>query len=128
MEEQDWVYLCGVSQEKEADVIVALLAQEGIPSFKKYPEAGGYLKVAYGLTAGVDLYVPGALREKALELVQEPLGTSPEEFDFEQPEFSKETEAEAEVDDPPSTSNSAYKIVLAGLLVGVVLILLARHF
>jgi hypothetical protein len=125
MVEQDWVFLCGVNQDKEADIIVALLQQDGIPSHKKYPEAGGFLKIAYGLTAGVDIYVPEALRKKALELVQESLVNSLEEVDFDDLSLSiqeNEMDQEYEITNP----KSSFKILLWGVFIGILLIIMAR--
>ncbi|TGE32445.1 hypothetical protein [Desulfosporosinus sp. Sb-LF] len=68
---ENWSFLCGVSQDLEADIIIGLLKQEAIPAIKQYPEAGGFLKIAYGLTTGVDLYVPKESRHTALQLIEE---------------------------------------------------------
>lgn len=65
-----WVFLCGVNQEPEADIIIGLLNEEGISASKDFPEAGQFLKVAYGLTSGVDIYVPEKEIEKAKELLE----------------------------------------------------------
>ncbi|ODA42803.1 hypothetical protein DSBG_0421 [Desulfosporosinus sp. BG] len=70
---ENWSYLCGVTQDLEADIIIGLLNEDSIPAIKQYPEAGAFLKIAYGLTTGVDLYVPTDVREAALQLIQESL-------------------------------------------------------
>ena len=70
---ENWSYLCGVTQDLEADIIIGLLNEESIPAIKQYPEAGAFLKIAYGLTTGVDLYVPTGSREAALQLIQDSL-------------------------------------------------------
>ncbi|MDQ7094947.1 hypothetical protein REC12_15225 [Desulfosporosinus sp. PR] len=121
MEKENWAFLCGVNKEQEADIIVALLDQEGIPSLKKYPEAGGFLKIAYGLTAGVDLYVPLQLRDKALELVQEPLQTGAEDSGEPENSFRFEQEEEEEIPSPNSS-----KLILWGIVFAVVLLIIGR--
>ena len=70
---ENWSYLCGVTQDLEADIIIGLLNEESIPTIKQYPEAGAFLKIAYGLTTGVDLYVPTGARETALQLIRDSL-------------------------------------------------------
>lgn len=124
MVKENWVFLCGVNQDQEADIIVALLNQENIPTLKQYPEAGGFLKIAYGLTAGVDLYVPGLLREKALELVQESLSIPEEDVDEQENLLLQEGEMEQE--NPPSNSANSFKMVLWGVLLGVLLLMVAH--
>lgn len=49
---ENWSYPYGVTQEIEADIIIGLLNEESIPVIKQYPEAGGFLKKAYGLATG----------------------------------------------------------------------------
>ncbi|WP_240985298.1 putative signal transducing protein [Acididesulfobacillus acetoxydans] len=58
VQEAGWVLVYGVAQEVEADIVLGLLQEEGIPALKRYPGAGQFLKLAYGLTSGVDIYVP----------------------------------------------------------------------
>lgn len=81
MDKENWSYLCGVSQEYEADIIIGLLNQESILAIKQYPDAGAFLKIAYGLTTGVDLYVPFGSREAALQLIKESLSVPPDNDD-----------------------------------------------
>lgn len=67
---EGWVYVYGVAQEVEADIVLGLLQEEGIPAVKRYPGAGQFLKLAYGLTSGVDIYVPESDSVRARELLQ----------------------------------------------------------
>ncbi|MDA8227247.1 MAG: DUF2007 domain-containing protein [Desulfitobacterium hafniense] len=66
-----WEYLYGVPQEPEADIIVGLLNDHGIPAVKRYPGPGEFLKAAYGITTGVDIYVPHDLHQEALRLIKD---------------------------------------------------------
>jgi len=83
---EKWSYLWSVTQEIEADIIIGLLNEERIPGTKQYPEPAGFLKKAYGLSTGVDIYVPTDLREVALQLIQDSLSvalTNEDEFEEE---------------------------------------------
>ncbi|WP_407308818.1 hypothetical protein [Desulfosporosinus sp. SB140] len=124
MIEENWTFLCGVNQDQEADIIVALLNQESIPSLKKYPEAGGFLKIAYGLTAGVDLYVPSHLRLKALELVQEPL--SAVEGDSDELENLLRLEREEEQETVSAGSSNPSRVILWGIVLAIMLLIFGR--
>lgn len=73
---ENWSFLCGVSQDLEADIIIGLLNEENIPTIKQYPDAGAFLKIAYGLTTGVDLFVPNESRNAALQLIQASMSSS----------------------------------------------------
>jgi len=92
MDGENWSYLCGVSQDYEADIIIGLLNEENILAIKQYPDAGAFLKIAYGLTTVVDLYVPTGSREAALQLIQESLYVPLDNED----EFEEENVKEAE--------------------------------
>lgn len=70
---ENWSYLCGVTKDLEADIIIGLLNEESIPAIKQYPDAGASLKIAYGLTTDVELYVPTISLETALQLIRESL-------------------------------------------------------
>ncbi|UWG99009.1 DUF2007 domain-containing protein [Dehalobacter sp. DCM] len=61
-----WI-LITEANEVEADIIQSIFESEGIPSLKKYSDAGGeYLKVYLGKTNfGIDIYVPEELKDKA---------------------------------------------------------------
>lgn len=89
---ENWSYLCGVSQDIEADIIIGLLNEESILAIKQYPDAGAALKITYGLTTGVDLYVPFSSREAALQLIKESLSVPLDNED----EFEEENVKEAE--------------------------------
>lgn len=89
---ENWSYLCGVTQDLEADIIIGLLNEESIPAIKQYPEAGAFLKIAYGLTTGVDLYVPTGSRETALQLIQESLNVPLDNEDEREESNLKEAE------------------------------------
>lgn len=67
---ENWTYLCGVLKDYEADIIIGLLNEENISVVKQYPEAGEFLKVAYGFSHGVDLFVPAESLADALLLLQ----------------------------------------------------------
>ncbi|KLU58895.1 hypothetical protein CEB3_c49130 [Peptococcaceae bacterium CEB3] len=69
VQEAGWVLVYGVAQEVEADIVLGLLQEEGIPALKRYPGAGGFLKLAYGLTSGVDIYVPASEAARAGRLL-----------------------------------------------------------
>lgn len=70
--EAPWVLLKQCYNDKEADVITSILEAEAIPVLRKYPGAGEYLKVAYGMNSGVQLFVPEDMAELAKELIQQP--------------------------------------------------------
>ena len=68
--------LLTVPDSLQADMLLALLAEQQIPTFKKSRGAGGYFNIYMGLTSlGVEIYVPkqllGQAREIA-ELLQQP--------------------------------------------------------
>jgi len=97
---ENWSYLCGVTQDFEADIIIGLLNEASIPAIKQYPEAGAFLKIAYGLTTGVDLYVPTGLSELARQLIQESLNVPLNNEDV----FEEENIKEAKTEYPASAS------------------------
>jgi|GEM_PF-4922010 len=98
----NWSYLQSVTQDIEADIIIGLLNEADIPTLKQYPEAGAFLKIAYGLTTGVDLYVPTSLYEAALQLIQESLYVPfDQDFDLED-ENIKEAETVHDASVPTS--------------------------
>jgi len=78
---EDWSYLCGVTQDLEADIIIGLLTEESIQVIKQYPDAGAFVKIAYGLKTEVDLYVPTVSLEAALQLIQEALSVNLDDDD-----------------------------------------------
>jgi hypothetical protein len=80
-----WVFLTSVTTEIEADILIGLLHQEGIPTRKIYPGIGN-LKATYGLISGVEIYVPDAMRLKAKEL----LGSDAEMNEYTECEGSEE--------------------------------------
>lgn len=54
----------------EADMIEAILKDNGIPVLRRYREAGGYLMVFMGGTIyDIDLYVPVKLLDKATDVL-----------------------------------------------------------
>jgi len=113
----------GVSQDLEADIIIGLLNNENIPALKQYPEAGAFLKIAYGLTTGVDLYVPTDSLEAALQLIQESLSTSIDnECEGEEP---NDQEAETVQNASVSASLQISKVHLLGILFVILLLAVA---
>lgn len=64
--QNEWILVTEAVNDIEADVIQSILESEGIPSLKKYNEAGGYLKIYMGMTNfGIEIYVPEEMKEKA---------------------------------------------------------------
>lgn len=62
--------LCTVTNEFEAEVIIAKLRAEGVYAFKKFNGADGYNRILLGRTVlGVDIIVEEKDFEKALEIV-----------------------------------------------------------
>ncbi len=63
------MYLKTVATDIDAEMLIEMLANEGIPVRKKYRECGDYLTVFMGKTVmGIDLFVPSSLYQKALEI------------------------------------------------------------
>ena len=63
------MYLKTVSTDIDAEMLIEMLAHEGIPVRKKYRECGDYLTVFMGKTVmGIDLFVPSRLYQKASEI------------------------------------------------------------
>jgi hypothetical protein len=61
-----WILITEAANEIEADIIESILNSEGIPCYKKYNEAGDYLRIYMGMTNfGVEIYIPEKLKEKA---------------------------------------------------------------
>lgn len=83
---ENWSFLCGVTKDLEADIIIGLLNEESIPAIKQYPDPGSFLKIAYGISTEVDLYVPTISLETAHQLIQESLAVFPDDNynDFEE--------------------------------------------
>ena len=55
----------------QADMLLALLAEQQIPAYKKSRGAGGYISVLMGTTSlGVEIYVPESLLEHAREIAR----------------------------------------------------------
>jgi len=60
------VFFLSVKDDIEASIVEAKLRASGIPTIKRYREAGGYLEIYMGMNSfGVDLYVPRHLLEEA---------------------------------------------------------------
>lgn len=115
---ENWSYLCGVSQDLEADIIIGLLNEERITVIKQYPEAGAFLKIAYGLTTGVDLYVPNGSREAALQLIQESLNVPVDHEDEDEKSNVKEAETvhDASVSASLQTTHVHFWVMLFAIL------------
>ncbi|EGW41595.1 hypothetical protein [Desulfosporosinus sp. OT] len=115
---ENWSYLCGVTQDLEADIIIGLLNEDSIPAIKQYPEAGAFLKIAYGLTTGVDLYVPTETREAALQLIQESLSVPIDNEDENEEANVKEAETmhDASVSASLQTSHVHLWIIIFAIL------------
>jgi len=59
-------FFLSVKDDIEASIVEAKLRASGIPTIKRYREAGGYLEIYMGMNSfGVDLYVPRHLLEEA---------------------------------------------------------------
>ncbi len=116
MNQAGWEYLRGVPQDPEADIIIGFLESQGIPVIKHYPEAGQFLKTAYGLTSGVDLYVP----EEHLADAKQLLETTPADLEEEYREIPQLTH------EKHSPSSKHWIIVLIIFLLA--LVLLANNF
>lgn len=95
---EGWVCVYGVAQEIEADIVVGLLEEEGIPVLKRYPGAGEFLKLASGLTSGVDIYVPEASALRAGEILErgDTLGVEASEDEWNAPPQSVADESREE--------------------------------
>lgn len=68
---EGWVFLTEVGMDYEADIIVGLLEDNGLSAAKHFPGAGEYLKLAYGMASGVQIYVPKEQIEEGKALLQE---------------------------------------------------------
>ncbi len=73
-----WALVTYVDSEFEANVVVGLLEQEGIPTKKAYPGISS-LKESYGLVKGVEIYVPEECHQLAKELINVDTDFSEEE-------------------------------------------------
>ncbi|NBJ16181.1 MAG: DUF2007 domain-containing protein [Dehalobacter sp. 4CP] len=63
---EEWILITEAANEIEADIIESILDSEEIPCYKRYNEAGDYLRIYMGMTNfGVEIYIPGNLKEKA---------------------------------------------------------------
>ncbi len=99
---EGWVCLREVGMDYEADIIVGLLEDNNISAVKHYPEAGEYLKLAYGMASGVRIYVPKEDYEQGKALLAESLLSEPEgQADVES------LEAEGPLEDAGLTGNEA---------------------
>ena len=63
-----WALVTYVDSEFEADVVVGLLEQEGIPTKKAYPGISNF-RDSYGLVKGVEIYVPEECRQLAKDII-----------------------------------------------------------
>ena len=63
-----WALVTYVDSEFEADVVIGLLEQEGIPTKKAYPGISN-LRDSYGLVKGVEIYVPEECSQLAKEII-----------------------------------------------------------
>ena len=102
---ENWSYLFSVSQDFEADIIIGLLNEESILAIKQYPDAGAFLKITYGLTTNVDLYVPFGSREVALQLIKESLSVPLDNDNDNDNEFEEENIKEPETVHDASASD-----------------------
>jgi len=97
MEEYDWVVLTTISGALQAEVISGLLEAQGVPTVLLQESAGQYAyPVTYGKLGKVELYVPGALLERAKQVLADF-----EAGAFEAPEESENGEEDAATGDPP---------------------------
>jgi len=66
----NWALLLQTYDEREAEMLQALLQSAGIPVIRKDRGAGGYLKIHMGMNKlGVDIYVPEEYYEEALSVI-----------------------------------------------------------
>lgn len=124
MQDGEWTYLCGVGQDLEADIIIGLLEAQNIPAFKRYPGAGEFMKIAYGLTSGVDIFVPGQYLDNAKDLLQTEMpNTAIIESDSDDSETVEFFEAESEAEKIPDREGTLSWPLSAIIILIVVLIL-----
>ncbi|MHB8125832.1 MAG: putative signal transducing protein [Desulfitobacteriaceae bacterium] len=128
MSQAEFVYLCGVPRDPEADIIIGLLESQGIPVSKLYPESGQFLKTAFGLTSGVDLYVPKehlAAAKQLLETASPDLEEEPQE-----PQEPQESQESQEV--PPLTvensSSNLNQWIIIIIIILLSLVLFANNY
>lgn len=62
-----WSFLITVNSEIEADIIIGLLDEGRIPTRKKDP---GGLKASYGISNGIEIWVPCESLEQAHDLLK----------------------------------------------------------
>jgi hypothetical protein len=85
---RDGVYLCTAQNSLEAEIFESKLRGEGIPSERRYKDAGNYLEIFMGSSVfPIDIYVPEQALEDARNVVLAfPLEDLPEEGETAAPE------------------------------------------
>ena len=73
-------FLMNVGELIEAELIMAKLRAEGIPSIRRHRQAGDYLEVYMNKTImGIDIYVPLVELERAREIIDTPVEITDED-------------------------------------------------
>jgi len=67
---RDGVFLCTASNSLEASILESKLEGEGIPSERRYRNAGNYLEIFMGASSyPIDIYVPELALEDAQNII-----------------------------------------------------------
>ncbi len=92
LKDEPEVLLINVGNETEANLIQSILKSHGIPSLRKYPGGGGYLKVYMGFSIqGIEIYVLESDYDKAKEILSCQLAHLEDESEFHNFEDEYET-------------------------------------
>ena len=89
--------LCSVPDGPEADVIISLLSENGIPAWSQQQGGGQYLRIYMGMSfQSADIYVPATALSYAVELVSPLLSKedAPPPADREEGDFGQELRQE----------------------------------
>ena len=80
---RDGVFLCTANNSLEASILESKLTGEGIPSERRYRNAGNYLEIFMGASSyPIDIYVPEQALEDAKNIILAfPLNGEPVNFD-----------------------------------------------
>ena len=109
------ILLCSLSDEMQADMVVAALKEQEIPVLRKAIGAGQYLSTYMGFsTQGVEIYTSPECIDKAREVLDVILGT---DEDSPQETFGEETFGEETIyEEALSKKHPSRRIIIAILL------------
>lgn len=127
-ETEQFVELCEFDDDRQRDIVLALLKKEGIPAFTRDKCAGNYVRIVTGGSVfGSKLFVPVSCRARAGQLLATVQTSDGESFDERELDAAYDTYMEQNPDsaEPEEEGTSAGYPLLKSFLIGFGLLLAA---